>query len=245
MASRVVLPGEEVAVTEEYEAGEGTYEEDGKVFAAQPGRLELDGEHRVARVTPFNPPAILRVGDVVYGVVDEIRASMAEANIQAIQGRRRQVGGEVSASLHVSKIANAYVEDIHDAMRLGDIIRARVIQTDPSLQITTAEQNLGVVLALCSFDRTPMERKGNEVRCPRCERVYGRKLAADYGEPELQAPIPIVKEPEGPRREPREWDDRGRGRDRGPPRGGGGGRDRDRDRGGGGGRGPPRQDRRR
>jgi len=37
MAVRVVLPGEEVAVTEEYEAGDGTYEEDGKVFAAQPG----------------------------------------------------------------------------------------------------------------------------------------------------------------------------------------------------------------
>ena len=241
-AGRVVLPGEEVAVTEEYEGGEGTYEQDGKVFAAWPGTIELDSEHRVVHVNPFNPPAHLKEGDVVYGVVDQIRASMAEANILAIHGRDRQVAGEVSASLHVSKISNSYVEDIRDAMRLGDTIRARVIQTDPSLQITTAEQNLGVVLALCSADRTPMERKENEVRCPRCERVYARKLAADYGHLELRAPIPVVKEPEGPRRERPEWDDRdrGRGRDRGPPRGGDrGGGDRGR------GRGPPRGDRRR
>ncbi|HYS71137.1 MAG TPA: exosome complex RNA-binding protein Csl4 [Thermoplasmata archaeon] len=241
-ADRIVLPGEEVAVAEEYESGEGTYEEGGRVFAAQPGKLRLDPEHRVATVTPFNPPAHLKVGDVMYGVVDNIRASMAEARVMAIHGRDRQVAGEVDASLHVSKIANAYVEDIRDAMRLGDIIRARVIQTDPSLQITTAEQNLGVVLALCSVDRAPMERRGNEVRCPRCERVYSRKLAADYGDPELHAPIPVVQEPAAPRREYRERDDRDRGRGQGPPRGGGRGGDRDR---GGRGRGPPRGDSRR
>ena len=243
MAVRVVLPGEEVAVTEEYEAGDGTYEEDGKVFAAQPGTLTLDGEHRVARVTPFNPPAHLKVGDVIYGEVNNIRASMAEARVLAIHGRDRQVAGELDASLHVSKISNAYVEDIHDAMRLGDIVRARVIQTDPSLQIATAEQNLGVVLARCSADRAPMERRENEVRCPRCERMYRRKMAADYGNPELNAPIPVVREPEAPRREYRERDDRDRGRGRGPPREGGrggGGRDRD-----GGGRGPPRREWRR
>ena len=57
MEERRVLPGEELAVAEEYEAGEGTYEENGRVFAAQPGVLVLDGEHRVARVRPFNPPA--------------------------------------------------------------------------------------------------------------------------------------------------------------------------------------------
>jgi len=240
---RLVLPGEEVAVAEEYEAGEGTYEEGGRVYASQPGTLALDAEHRVARVTPFNPPANMRVGDVVYGVVSNIRSSMAEALVLAVHGRNRQVAGELEASLHVSKITNAYVEDIRDAMRLGDVIRARVILTDPSLQITTQEQNLGVVLALCSADRAPMERRGNEVRCPRCERTYGRKLAADYGHPELHAPIPVVQEPEAPRREYRERDDRDRGRGRGPPRGGA--RGGSRDRGGGRGRGPPRDDGRR
>jgi len=231
---RLVLPGEEVAVGEEFEAGEGTYEDGGKVYAAQPGWLDLDTTHRVARVRSRNPVANPRNGDLVYGIVEEIRPSMVEARIAMIHGRDRQVAGELSASLHVSKISNAYVEDPRDTMRLGDIIRARVIQVDPSLQITTAEQNLGVVVALCTVCRRPMEKTpGGQVRCPRCERTDRRKLTTDYGAPELRAPIAIVPEPGGPR-QPRP--EHGRG----PPRRGG-----RREGGGRGGRGPPRRDRRR
>ena len=88
MAERRVLPGEELAVVEEYEAGEGTYEEDGRVYAAQPGVLSLDAEHRVARVTAFNPPADMRVGDVIYGNVTEIRSSMADFFTTKLQTAR-------------------------------------------------------------------------------------------------------------------------------------------------------------
>ena len=246
MAGRVVLPGEEVGVAEEYEAGDGTYEEAGRVFAAQPGRLELDAAHRVARVVPFNPPAHVRVGDLVYADVEEIRSSMAEARVLAIHGRDRQVAGELTASLHVSKIANAYVEDPRDAVRLGDVIRARVIQTEPSLQITTAEGNLGVVLARCTNCRASMERRGNQVHCPRCDRTDRRKLAADYGDLALSGPIAAGPEPEAPRTGPP-----GRGGPRGERREGGrrdrgGRREGGRDEGGGrGGRGPSRRERRR
>src|SRR5256885_149021 len=52
---RMVLPGDAIAAAEEYEAGEGTYEKDGQIFAAIPGLLELDGENFVARVRPCRP----------------------------------------------------------------------------------------------------------------------------------------------------------------------------------------------
>ncbi|HEV8595655.1 MAG TPA: exosome complex RNA-binding protein Csl4 [Thermoplasmata archaeon] len=234
-AERLVLPGDEVAVVEEYESGEGTYEDGGRVFAAQPGYLRLDTENKVARVVPLNPPALMSEGDIIYGTINDIRPSMVEARVLAIHGRDRQVAGEIDASLHISKISNSYVEDPRDAVRPGDFIRARVIQTDPSLQITTAEKYLGVVLALCSNCRGPMERRGDGVHCPRCDRTDRRKMAADYGDPELKAPIPSEPEPGESRREPREWDDRGRG----PPRGRGGGGRRE-----GGGRGGRDRDRR-
>ncbi|MDD1756331.1 MAG: RNA-binding protein, partial [Methanomassiliicoccales archaeon] len=47
---RSVLPGEEVAEAEEFLPAEGTYEEDGKVYAATMGELELDHGEKVARV---------------------------------------------------------------------------------------------------------------------------------------------------------------------------------------------------
>src|SRR5881396_2790006 len=216
MEPKMVLPGDEIAVAEEFEPGDGTYERNGLVFAATPGVLFLDPENRVARVRAFNPPAELKIGDIVYGVVDDIRGMMA------------------AATIHISNVSEEYTEDIHDMYRLGDIIRAKVIQVKPSVQLTTAERNLGVVKALCSICRGPLELRGRELYCPRDERTERRKLAADYAD--LRLFVPATKlgggKVEEKHREPRgEGHDRGgRDRDRG------GGRDRYRERGGGRGR---------
>src|SRR5439155_754099 len=128
MEPKMVLPGDEIAVAEEFEPGDGTYERNGLVFAATPGVLFLDPENRVARVRAFNPPAELKIGDIVYGVVDDIRGMMATATILAIHGRTRQISGESEGTIHISNVSEEYTEDIHDMYRLGDIIRAKVIQ---------------------------------------------------------------------------------------------------------------------
>src|SRR2546425_5282187 len=214
---RMVLPGDAIAAAEEYEAGEGTYEREGQVFAAIPGLLELDGRNFVARVRPFNPLAELKTGDVVYGVISDIRSSMAEATVAAVHGNKREITGETEGAIHVSKISNEYIEDIRDAFHLGDIVRAKVIQAKPSLQLTTAEPTLGVVKARCSRCRGPLEIKGRDLWCPRDERPEQRKIAADYGHLLLSVPasdlgagVVTVEPPRG-----------------GDRRGGGGGRGRE------------------
>src|SRR5947209_6561882 len=242
---RMVLPGDAIAAAEEYEAGEGTYEKDGQIWAAIPGLLELDGQNFVARVRPFNPLAELKTGDVVYGVISDIRSSRAESTCAAVHGNKREITGETEGAIHVSKISNEYIEDMRDAFHLGDIVRAKVIQAKPSLQLTTAEPTLGVVKAMCSNCRGPLELKGQDLWCPRCERTERRKIAADYGRLLLSSPASelgagvVTVEP------PRAGEGGGgrggpRGRGGGGYRGGGGrggGRGRAGDRRGGGGRG--------
>src|SRR3989442_3402596 len=230
---RMVLPGDAIAAAEEYEAGEGTYEKDGEIYGATPGMLELDSQNFVARVRPFNPLAELKVGDIVYGVISDIRSSMAEATVAAIHGSKREITGETEGAIHVSKISNEYIEDIRDAFHLGDIVRAKVIQAKPSLQLTTAEPTLGVVKAMCSNCRGPLELKGQDLWCPRCERTERRKIAADYRRLMLSSPAkelgagvvtvepPRAREGGGGRGGPR---GRGGGGERGGGGGGGGGR---------------------
>ncbi len=216
MEAKMVLPGDQIAVAEEYEPGEGTYERHGLVFASTPGVLQLDEQNRVARVRPFNPPAELQPGDIVYGVVDDIRGMMATATVNAIHGRDRQISGESEGTIHISNVSEEYTEDIRDMYHLGDIIRAKVIQIKPSVQLTTAEPDLGVVKAFCAQCRGPLELRGRELFCPRCERSERRKFARDYENLKLDVPAAelgggrVSERPRGGGREGRDRDRGGR-----------------------------------
>ena len=48
--NELVFPGDEVAVEEEYYASDGTFAENGVIYASQVGILELDDKDCVARV---------------------------------------------------------------------------------------------------------------------------------------------------------------------------------------------------
>lgn len=177
---RKVLPGDEVAIAEEYMSGEGTYEMDGKIYASAVGELDLDPREKVAKVILDNPPVVLTEGDVVIAEVTDTKPAMAIVNVIGQEGRERAVSSETLAAVHVSKLSSSYVEDAGDAVRPGDIIRATVIQAEPSVQLSTAGPHFGVIRALCGRCRSPLERRGRSLYCKRCDRTETRKIADDY-----------------------------------------------------------------
>ncbi len=179
--SDLVFPGDEVAVEEEYLAADGTFAENGIIYASQIGVLELDDSDCVARVVSPNPPNVLREGDIVYAVVADIRNTMATADVVAKSGVDRTLGGETYATIHVSKISQGYTDDVSKELRKGDYIRARVTGTKPSLQLTTKDDHFGVIRSLCNKCKTELVRKGNGLSCPECRTNVSRKLADDYG----------------------------------------------------------------
>ncbi|HEX9908677.1 MAG TPA: exosome complex RNA-binding protein Csl4 [Thermoplasmata archaeon] len=174
------MPGDEVAIAEEYMSGEGTYESEGKIFASAVGELDLDPREKVAKVIFENPPIVLQEGDVVVAEVTDTKPAMAICSIIAQEGKDRAVSSETLSSVHVSKISSSYVEDSGDVMRPGDIIRATVIQADPSVQLSTAGPHFGVIRALCGRCRSPLEKRAKNLYCERCDRTETRKLADDY-----------------------------------------------------------------
>lgn len=180
MKGKLVFPGDRLAVSEEYLAGDGTYEEDGDIFAAQVGELQLDPRNKVARVRGLNPPVELKVGDIVLGTVEDIKPTMAVIKVNAVEGIDRAVTGETEGTIHISKISEKYTEDIRKEFRVGDVVRARVIQVKPSLQLATNERLLGVVRGLCTHCRAPLAKRGRELYCERCERSEPRKIAGVY-----------------------------------------------------------------
>ena len=177
---RKVLPGDEVAIAEEYLSGEGTYEMDGKIYASAVGELDLDPREKLVKVILDNPPVVLSEGDTVIGEVTDAKPAMAIVSIMVQEGNERSVSSETLASIHVSKLSSSYVEDAGDVMRPGDIIRATVIQVEPSVQLSTAGPHFGVIRALCGRCRNPLEKRGHSLYCERDDITENRKLADDY-----------------------------------------------------------------
>jgi exosome complex component CSL4 len=180
--NREVFPGDEVAVEEEYLASDGTFAKDGKIYASQIGTLELNDEECVARVISPNPPNILKTGDIVYAIVQDIRKTMATADVVCKEGTERGLGGETYATIHVSKISSGYTDDVSKELRKGDYIRAKVTGVKPSLQLTTKDDHLGVIRSLCWRCKSELVKKGNGLYCNECKYSVTRKLADDYGD---------------------------------------------------------------
>ncbi len=183
MGAQVVFPGDEIATAEEFVPGPGTFEEDGTVYAARIGHLVLDSSEFVARVDPVTSiPVQLQAGDIVIGVIQAVRSTMAIVEVRARADLpERQISGDTNGTLHISKVAEFYVDNLEEAYRLGDIIRARVTDNDPSLQLSTKGPEFGTLKTYCPRCRTAMVRKGKGVICPECEWKDSGKIADDYG----------------------------------------------------------------
>lgn len=181
---RLVYPGDHVGVAEEFVPGPGTYEEDGDVFAATVGYLTLDTDEFVARVESFvEPPAVVQPGDVVIGTIHMLRSSMAIVEVRAIAHQpQRGIGGDTNGTLHVSKASERYVENMEDAFRVRDIVRAKVLEVSPAIQLTTKGPHLGVLKSYCPRCGSVMAKRGKGLACPECDWKDTKKLADDYGE---------------------------------------------------------------
>ncbi|MCQ2079351.1 MAG: exosome complex RNA-binding protein Csl4 [archaeon] len=172
-----------MAVEEEYVAADGTYVRDGKIYASQCGTLILDDNECIAKVVSYNPPNILKEGDIIYLTIDDTRKTMATATAIATEGTSRDIGSSTVATIHVSKISPDYTDNVADEFRKGDLVRGKVISVKPSLQITTKEAHLGVIRAQCGICKSELVPKGNKaLTCPKCRKTQPRKLADDYGD---------------------------------------------------------------
>jgi exosome complex component CSL4 len=184
---RFMLPGDEIGTSEEYIAGEGTYEKSGMVYASNTGFLEIDTNEMLVRVVPAtSTPVLLRVNDIILGDVYDNKGSMSIINVEKVSGEDRKISdGETKGSIHISKVQNGFLKDIRDAFLVGDIVRAKVIQVEPSLQLATFDSDLGVLMAYCVDCQLALKRVGKSLECPRCEALYRKKMAEDYGEAKL------------------------------------------------------------
>ena len=184
--NKIVIPGDQVSTSEELLPGDGTFEEDGIIRASRVGTYVVDEKHKRAVVKPLTSiPVEIRKGDIVLAEVNSVRSNMVIADVIHVIGKKRAISGDTNGTLRVSEISSGYVKDPATEFAPGDIIRAKVFQVKPNLQLATKDKDLGAIKWLCSKCRHPLTKKENILECSNCNNKEKRRTANDYGDYDL------------------------------------------------------------
>ena len=177
---RFVKPGEEVGIEEEFSAGQGTYVENGVVFASIPGQASDEG--KTLSVTNKVALKTLKLGDIVFGRVQEVIEPIALIEVLGIEdGSQRFMKTSDYVVLHASKVKQGYVKNIHAEIKVGDIILARIDELrGDEFKISTVDPSLGVIKAFCTVCRRPLALKNFNLVCENCGHREYRKASNKY-----------------------------------------------------------------
>lgn len=180
-----VLPGDALGVTEEFVPADWTYEDEGKIRSLISGTVSVDNKNkRISIIPKTNAPSILKNGMIVLGQISEVRGQRALLKIQGAKGTSRSLTTSYSGGIHISQADKGYVAKLTDEFRIGDLVEARVTKIIglDNVDLTTAENELGVIKAMCTNCRHFMKQLSkNEALCPNCGRKERRKISANYG----------------------------------------------------------------
>ncbi|MFN3528047.1 MAG: exosome complex RNA-binding protein Csl4 [Candidatus Altarchaeaceae archaeon] len=173
-----VFIGDYVGTIEEYIPGDGTYVENGKIYAANIGYLNFSRE-RV--VTVSSKISKIKEGNVVFGEVISMTKDSVFVNIERVMGIRSPLN--LIGRIFIADISGEYIKDIGDYFRIGDIVKAKIYRVEGNLIDLSTKGEFGVVKAFCNDCRNPLRynKEKNILVCENCKKEYKRKISSDYG----------------------------------------------------------------
>jgi exosome complex component CSL4 len=184
---RKVFPGEELAVIEEYNKGEGSYQDDGLVRSEELGETRLNKEKRALEVKKVTKPLNLPLeGVIVIAEAGSVTRRDARVDIFRVDGKK--VEPTYTGVIHISDVAREFGRNLEQALRSGDVVRAVVANTkNRIIQLSMAEPEYGVVYAYCSRCGGILENQKGRLTCPNCKRVERRQIARSYGKEDISS----------------------------------------------------------
>ncbi|MDI9619911.1 MAG: exosome complex RNA-binding protein Csl4 [Candidatus Nezhaarchaeota archaeon] len=181
----VVTPGESLGIIEEFLPGEGTYLDDDNIKSLYFGVAVLDIEERKVHVRPLGRERLLPVkGDIVIGEVNSVKRDTATIVIKKIENKDAWLKPSFHGMLHISQVSDKFVESLSSAIRVTDIVRAKIINNKVPYQLSMKDKELGVILAFCVNCQNPMVLKDRKLYCPQCRnQEEERKISLRYSTP--------------------------------------------------------------
>ena len=181
LENKDVFPGEKLAVIEEYNDGRGTYQEDGEVRSSEIGVTGYNEAHRALLVKKKTPELVVpEEGMTIFAQVGSVARKDARIDIFGLNGTL--IHPTYSGVIHISDMSQDYLKNIDMAVRSGDIVKGKLVNTKNRLNQTSLRgQEYGVIYAFCSRCGGLLLKKEGKLICEACERMERRKTASTYG----------------------------------------------------------------
>lgn len=176
------LPGDKLAVSEEFLPGPHTYDSTGAIRALVSGSVVKDMKNMEISVKPAAAPELIKVDDWVTGQVETTQANSANVHIFFHNGKPTYK--DFSGMLTLRGLSGGGRGARRTTpVKLGDIVRCRVFSlVNGIIHLTIDEPDMGVVAALCgNCGRSLLRGSATKAKCDECGNVEERKLARDFG----------------------------------------------------------------
>lgn len=180
MAKNIVLPGEPICKEEEYLAHKNVYVDiDGTIRATITGEVVFDNINRRISIKPVKELKIPKSSDIVIGYVSSMKDDIALLEIFGYD-LSKTFKHTFTGVLHIFQVSETKGDNLYNHIRLGDIVKAKVLNSYIPLLITVKEPKLGVILAFCSRCGNQLYYENNHLICPICNNIENRKISIDY-----------------------------------------------------------------
>ena len=172
------IPGEKIALIEEYLPGDNTYEENNAIRATAVGDIQLDTNERLASINPQKQISVPKVGDIVIGVVEANLPSMIAIMIKFVNGKKANSNLEcVCVTRHIRKKNIALAKDV---------VKVEIIShINGTIHASIDSQELGVLFTKCRKCFGTVVKMRDAVKCKDCGWIDDRKLSLDFGKSEF------------------------------------------------------------
>jgi exosome complex component CSL4 len=177
-------PGKYLGSEEEFMPGEGTYTKDGGIYSSVFGKIKID--NRKIIVEQNKALYDFMVGQKVIGRIEAIIEPIAIVKVINLKDNKpyRISDSGQNYILRVQNIKKGFVNKVRDAYKIGDIIKAKVIELKyGEYQLSTVDEDCGVIKAYNSaYDepRNPLKRLGDQLIDIKTNRKEIRKISNEY-----------------------------------------------------------------
>lgn len=179
---QIALPGDVISTAEEYLPGGNATEINGMIVSLTSGIVKRDEKNLLISVETGKSKVLPNVGDIVYGQIIKLDQRSATIRLGAIfKDDTGLVQYDGEAFLRVFGLMGSRREGDGPSIRIGDLIRAKVIKANHTTEVAIVGKHFGVVRAVCGKCRGILIPKHETLYCNNCERSEMRKAADDYG----------------------------------------------------------------